>query len=161
MTSVSHCLWFNREAEEAARFYVSLVPDSRIEAVVPYPVETPGGKPGETMMVEFTLGGAKHVALNGGSHYGFTPAISLVLHCRDQAELDRVWDALCEGGSTLACGWVTDRFGVTWQVVPAEVMELVSGGELEGKARMMKELMTMTKLDGPRLRAAYDGRLSS
>src|SRR3546814_15470195 len=95
-------------------YYVSLLPDSRIDAILPYSVETPGGKPGDVMSVEFTLAGQSYMALNGGPYFQFTPAISFFVDCADQAEVDRLWDALSDGGSPMQCGWLPDPFGVAW-----------------------------------------------
>lgn len=159
MSTIHPCLWFNGNAEEAAQFYVSLLPNSRIEAVIPSPTDTPSGEAGKTLVVEFTLAGSRYTALNGGSNFSFSPATSLFVECDDQDQLDRIWAALLEGGTTMACGWITDRYGVTWQIVPGEVLGLLRSGETEKKARMMREMMTMIKLDGPRMRAAYDGRI--
>src|SRR3546814_3291695 len=117
MSKITPCLWFDGKAEEAARYYTSLLPDSRIDAILPYSVETPGGKPGDVMSVEFTLAGQSYMALNGGPYFQFTPAISFFVDCADQAEVDRLWDALSDGGSTMQCGWLTDRYGVSWQIV--------------------------------------------
>lgn len=151
------CLWFDGQAEEAARFYVSLLPNSHIEAVVPYVVETPGGKPGDIMLVEFTLNGAPYVALNGGSHFNFNPAISIVAPCDDQAEIDRLWDALTEGGTPIQCGWITDRFGVSWQVVPTALFAMVKSDDTEKAARAMSAMMEMVKIDLAAIEAAYHG----
>jgi predicted 3-demethylubiquinone-9 3-methyltransferase (glyoxalase superfamily) len=159
MATIHPCLWFDGEAEEAARFYVSLLPKSRIDAVIPSPVDTPSGKAGDVMLVEFTLAGSTYAALNGGSQFRFSPATSLFVQCDDDEQLDRIWSALLEGGTTMACGWLTDRYGVTWQIVPGGITDLLRSGDSEGKQRMMREMMTMTKLDGPRMRAAYEGRI--
>ena len=119
------CLWFDGKAEEAARFYVSLFPRSRIEAVLPFATDTPGGKKGDTMLVEFTLDGQPFSALNGGPYFQLTPAVSFIVPCADQAEIDRYWDALVAGGTSMQCGWLTDRFGVSWQIVPVAFMAIL------------------------------------
>jgi predicted 3-demethylubiquinone-9 3-methyltransferase (glyoxalase superfamily) len=111
------------------------------------------------MLVEFTLAGSAYSALNGGANFRFSPATSLFVQCDDQEQLDRIWEALLDGGTTMACGWITDRFGVTWQIVPGEIIELLRSGDSDKIARMMRDMMTMIKLDGPRMRAAYDGRI--
>lgn len=156
MPRISPCLWFDGKAEEAARFYVSLLPDSRIDAVVPYAAETPGGKPGDTMIVEFTLAGQSYQALNGGPYFQFSPAISFCIPCRDQAEVDRLWDALlADGGTPQQCGWLTDRYGVSWQVVPEELPAMMKD---KARARAVTEaMMPMVKLDIATLRRAYAG----
>jgi len=124
MSKITPCLWFDGKAEEAARFYVSLLPDSRIDVVVPYSVKTAGGAPGDVMAVEFTLAGQHDLALNGGPVFQFTPAISFAIACADQAEVDRLWNALTDGGAPDRCGWLKDRYGVSWQIVPSEVIAM-------------------------------------
>jgi predicted 3-demethylubiquinone-9 3-methyltransferase (glyoxalase superfamily) len=157
MTTIAPCLWFDGKAEEAARFYVSLLPDSRIDSVVPYYFEAPGGKPGDVMMVEFTLAGQSYLALNGGPAFQFTPAVSLCVSCEDQAEIDRLWDALCDGGAPGRCGWLTDRYGVSWQIVPKMATEMMKGKNAEKIRRTFATLMTMNKFDLEALRKAFDG----
>ena len=123
MSKISPCLWFNGEAEEAAKFYVSLLPDSRIDHIQRNPVDSPGGKAGTVLVVSFTLAGQEYMALNGGMRVEYTHAISFKIDCADQAEVDRLWDALASnGGSTQQCGWVRDRYGVSWQVVPSVLL---------------------------------------
>src|SRR3546814_16746987 len=133
MSKITPSLWFDGKAEEAARYYVSLLPDSRIDAILPYSVETPGGKPGDVMSVEFTLAGQSYMALNGGPYFQFTPAISFFVDCADQAEVDRHWAAHSDGGSTMQCGWLTDRYGVSWQLVPGVRGEIDRKSVLEGE----------------------------
>ncbi|QRM29473.1 VOC family protein [Microvirga sp. VF16] len=157
MSKITPCLWFDGKAEEAAKFYVSLLPNSRIDAVVPYSVETPGGKPGDVMVVEFTLAGESYMALNGGPYFQFTPAISLSVSCSDQAELDRVWDALSDGGSPQQCGWITDRYGVSWQVVPAALGAMMKDKDPAKSRRVMEAVLKMIKLDVKTLESAYRG----
>ena len=115
MREFTTCLWFNTQGEEAANFYTSLFPDSKIEGVTPYPE---GERKGQTMTVDFVLNGQKFVALNGGPDFTFNEAISFQIPCADQAEVDRYWAALCEGGEEGPCGWLKDKFGLSWQVVP-------------------------------------------
>lgn len=155
MSKIAPCLWFDGKAEEAANFYVSLLPDSRIDAVLPYPVETPGGKPGDVMLVEFTLAGLRYVALNGGPYFQFTPAISLFVSCADQAEVDRLWNALLEGGTPMECGWITDRYGVSWQIVPEALTRMIKDEDPARARRVMEAMMTMVKLDVATLERAY------
>jgi len=155
MSKIAPCLWFDGKAEEAARFYVSLVPDSRIDAVLPYQIETPGGAPGDVMVVEFTLAGESYMALNGGPAFAFTPAISLFVSCADQAEVDRLWEALAEGGQIQQCGWLTDRYGVSWQVVPKVLGEMLKNGTPQQARRVMEALLDMVKLDIAALEDAY------
>ena len=157
MSKIKPCLWFDGKAQEAAEFYVSLLPDSRIDRVMPYSVETPGGKPGDVMLVEFTLAGESYMALNGGPYFQFTPAISLFVNCADQAEVDRLWDALSVGGSPIQCGWITDRYGVSWQIVP-EALGIMTKDKDQAKVRRVMEAMQqMVKLDVGALEAAYRG----
>ena len=157
MSKIAPCLWFDGNAEEAARYYVSLLPDSRIDAVLPYTVETPGGKPGDVMLVEFTLAGSPYLALNGGPNFQFTPAVSFYVNCADQAEVDRLWNTLLDGGTPMACGWITDRYGVSWQIVPTPLMEMLAGSDTHKVKRAMEAMMGMVKLDIAALQRAYDG----
>jgi len=161
MSKIAPCLWFDGKAEEAARFYVSLLPDSRIDAVLPYTVETPGGKPGDVMLVEFTLAGSPYLALNGGPNFQFTPAMSLFLNCADQAEVDRLWNTLLEGGTPMACGWITDRYGISWQIVPEAMTRMIKDKDPAKVRRVMEAMMTMVKLDLATLEKAYEGKLQA
>lgn len=161
MSAIAPCLWFDGKAEEAARFYVSLLPNSRIDSVLPYTVETPGGKPGEVMLVEFTLAGSAYLALNGGPYFKFTPAISLSVTCADQAELDRLWDALLDGGTPMECGWLTDRYGVSWQIVPEAMTRMIKDKDSAKVRRVMEAMMTMVKLDIATLERAYHGEAAA
>jgi predicted 3-demethylubiquinone-9 3-methyltransferase (glyoxalase superfamily) len=156
MSKIAPCVWFDGKAEEAARFYVSLLPDSRIDAVLPYMVETPGGKPGDTMLVEFTLAGESYMALNGGPYFQFTPAISLFVSCSGQAEVDRLWDTLLDGGTPLQCGWVTDRYGVSWQIVPAVLGVMMKDSDPAKVRRVTEAMLQMVKLDVDQLEKAYN-----
>ncbi|MEZ5785946.1 MAG: VOC family protein [Xanthobacteraceae bacterium] len=157
MTTIAPCLWFDGKAEEAARFYVSLLPGSRIDAVVPHTIETPGGAPGDVMMVEFTLAGQPYLALNGGPAFQFTPAVSFAIACADQAEVDRLWDALTDGGAPDRCGWLRDRYGVSWQVVPEALIAMIKSGDTAKVRRMTEAMMQMVKLDIAALRQAFAG----
>jgi predicted 3-demethylubiquinone-9 3-methyltransferase (glyoxalase superfamily) len=158
MSKISPCLWFNGEAEEAANFYVSLLPDSRIERIQRNPVDGPSGKAGTVLVVEFTLAGQNYMALNGGTRMEYTPAISFHIECADQAEVDRLWEALSgNGGSEVRCGWVRDRYGVSWQIVPSVMPQLLGGPDRAGSERAMRAMMQMIKLDIATLQKAYDG----
>jgi predicted 3-demethylubiquinone-9 3-methyltransferase (glyoxalase superfamily) len=152
---ISPFLWFDGKAEEAANFYVSLFPNSNIEKVTRYSEAGPAPA-GTVMTVSFSLDGREFVALNGGPHFQFTPAISFAIYCDDQAEVDRLWDELRDGGETMPCGWVTDRFGVTWQVVPRELIERFANGEEKKVVSMTKAMFEMEKLELAPLLAAYD-----
>ena len=158
MSKISPCLWFNGEAEEAAKFYVSLLPDSRIEKVQRNLIDGPAGKAGSVLVVDFTLAGQGFTALNGGSQFEFTHAISFKIDCADQAEVDRLWDALTSnGGSAVQCGWLKDRYGISWQIVPSVLPQLLGGPDRAGAERAMRAMMGMVKLDIAGLRKAYEG----
>ena len=158
MSKISPCLWFNGEAEEAANFYVSLLPDSRIKRIQHNLADGLAGKAGEVLVVHFTLAGQDYIALSGGTRMEHTHAISFSIDCADQAEVDRLWDALTSnGGSEVQCGWVRDRFGVSWQIVPSVLPELLAGADHAGAERAMRAMMGMIKLDIAALKKAYDG----
>ncbi|CAH0175160.1 VOC family protein [Roseomonas sp. CECT 9278] len=156
MPALSTCLWFATEAEDAARFYAATIPGGRMGAVVRTPPGGPGAE-GSVLLALFEIGGQPFMALNGNADHPFTAAVSLVATCADQAEIDRVWDALLEGGSPNMCGWLRDRYGVAWQVVPDGLMELLSGTDEAGRSRFMAAMRTMVKLDIAVLRAAVAG----
>ncbi|MFB9264111.1 VOC family protein [Bradyrhizobium erythrophlei] len=159
MSKVSPCLWFDGEAEEAANFYVSLLPDSRIEAVQANIIDGPAGKAGTVLFVDFTLAGQRFMALNGGMRMEYTHAVSFKIDCADQAEVDRLWDALlADGGAAEHCGWLRDRFGVSWQIVPTALWTYVYGADRGGAARAMQAMLAMVKLDIEGLRKAYEGK---
>jgi predicted 3-demethylubiquinone-9 3-methyltransferase (glyoxalase superfamily) len=158
MSKISPCLWFDGEAEEAAKFYVSLLPDSRIEKVQKNTVDSRAGKAGSVLVVEFTLAGQRFMALNGGKPFDFTHAISFKIDCADQAEVDRYWDALSAGGSVEQCGWLKDRYGVSWQIVPTALVQYLGGPDAAGSQRAMQAMMQMVKLDIAGLKKAYQGK---
>jgi predicted 3-demethylubiquinone-9 3-methyltransferase (glyoxalase superfamily) len=153
---VTH-LWFAKGAEDAARLYASLIPGSRVDSVTPVPADTPSGPAGSVRVVEFTLAGQKFLAMEAGPLDPFNHSISLVVNCDDQAELDRIWNGLAEGGTIEQCGWLRDRWGVAWQIVPAELGALMRGGDPGRGARVMKALLGMRKLDVEGLRRASRG----
>ena len=158
MSKISPCLWFDGKAEEAARFYVSVLPDSRIDAIVKSSVETPGVKSGAVLLVEFTLAGQTYLALNGGPAFQINEAISFAVNCADQAEVDRVWDALlADGGKPIQCGWLKDKFGVAWQVIPEALPRLMKDKDPAKVARVTQAMMKMIKLDIPALERAFAG----
>jgi len=157
MSKITPWLWFAHEAKEAAEFYVSILPDSRIVRVVHYPVDTPGGSAGSVAVVDFTIAGHRVAALNGGSREEFSHAISLAYECEDQAELDRIWDALSAGGAVEQCGWLKDRYGVSWQVVPSRLGTMMDDPDRTRGARVMQVMMGMVKLDIAALERAYEG----
>lgn len=156
--TITPCLLFAREAEAAARFYTGIFADSAITYVSHYADNMPLPA-GTVLLVEFTLRGRPMQALNGGPGVAHTEAMSLSVDCADQAELDRIWDALLEGGGAPSmCGWLKDRFGVSWQVVPAAMTEMERNATPEQFQRLMASMMTMVKLDIATLQAAVDGR---
>ena len=149
-------LWFDDRAEEAAKFYVSIFQDSRITSASRYDETTAkaaGRPPGSAMTVAFELDGQEFVALNGGPHFKFTEAVSFVVNCESQAEIDRFWSALSAGGQEVQCGWFKDRFGLSWQVVPTILNELLQSGP-EKARRVMTALLKMKKLDFEALKSA-------
>ena len=158
MSKISPCLWFDGEAEEAAKFYVSLLPDSKIETIQKNVIDSVSGKAGSVLVVEFTLAGQRFMALNGGMRVEYTHAISFKIDCADQAEIDRLWEALCAGGGQAErCGWLRDRYGVFWQIVPGALPKYLGGEDRAGAQRAMQALLGMVKLDIAALKKAYEG----
>ena len=157
MSKVTPCLWFDGQAEEAAAFYTSIFPDSRIDQVNRAPGDTPSGPEGSVLTVDFTIAGEPFIALNGGPDFTFNEAISFSIDCEDQAEVDRYWEALVEGGGEYSvCGWLKDRFGVSWQVVPKILPELMNGPDRARAKRALDAMLKMTKLDVAKIREAAD-----
>jgi predicted 3-demethylubiquinone-9 3-methyltransferase (glyoxalase superfamily) len=150
-------LWYTKEAEEAAAFYASIFPDSRVDRVTPLLVDSPSGPPGSVKVVDFTLFGQRFQAMSAGPMDPFNHAISMMVSCADQAELDRYWDALLQGGKAEACGWLRDKFGVCWQIVPAVMDELMQVDDPERAKRVSMAMMKMVKLDIAKLQAAAKG----
>ncbi len=140
-------LWFEKEALEAANFYVSLFPDSRVDSASPLKADSPGGPEGSVQMVRFTLAGQPFMAISAGPLDPFNHAISFFVNCEDQAEVDRLWDALAEGGTIEQCGWVRDRWGVCWQIVPTALGRLMSDADPERVRRVTEAMLKMKKLD--------------
>ena len=157
MSKVAPCLWFAREAAEAAEFYVSMIPDSRIRHVQRNGPGSPVGKEGSALVVDFVLGGQTFMALNGGPPDNFTHAVSFKIDCVDQAEVDRLWEGLGAGGSPGQCGWLKDRYGVSWQIVPTEMPAILGDPDPAKAQRAMKAMLGMTKLDIAALKKARDG----
>lgn len=155
MPRITPFLWFDTQAEEAARFYVSIFPNSSITAISRYGEAGPG-EPGTVMTVEFTLDGLDFVALNGGPQLAFNEATSFQIHCRDQAEVDSYWDQLSAGGAEGNCGWLRDRFGLPWQVVPTRLPELLKDPDPERAQRAMQAMLSMCRFDIAALEAAAD-----
>src|SRR6266550_5992463 len=158
MSKITPCLWFDGEAEEAARFYVSLLPESRVDHVQKNVTDSPAGKAGSVLIVKFTLAGQRFLALNGGTRFEYTHAISFMVDCADQAEVDRLWDALSDGGSVERCGWLKDRYGVSWQIVPTALVQYLGGPDRAGAQRAMQAMLGMVKLDIAGLKRAYEGK---
>ena len=148
-------LWFDSQAEEAARFYTSIFDNSEISEVVRYGEAGPG-EAGTVMTVAFCLAGQDFVALNGGPVYQFSPATSFVIDCKSQEEVDHFWDNLSEGGEPGPCGWLRDRYGVSWQVVPSRLIELLGDQDRERANRVMQAMLQMGKLEIPKLQEAYE-----
>jgi predicted 3-demethylubiquinone-9 3-methyltransferase (glyoxalase superfamily) len=157
MSKIVPCLWFNGNAEEAVNFYVSVIANSRIDHIQRNVTEGPSGKPGSVLLIEFTIGGAPFTALNGGMHFEYTHAVSFYIDCADQAEIDHLWSELGEGGEEVACGWLKDRYGVSWQIVPGEMKKMLADPDTTKAARVMDALMKMVKLDIAELKRAYEG----
>ncbi len=158
MSKITPCLWFNGNAEEAATFWTRIFPDSHIDKVSRSPADNPSTSEGAVLTVEFTLSGNSFTGLNGGPEFTFSEAISFQIDCADQAEVDRYWDELtADGGEPGPCGWLKDRFGVSWQVVPVRLNELLAGPDPDGARRAMQAMLQMGKLDVATLEAAYAG----
>jgi len=155
---ISTCLWFDGNAEEAARFYASIFPGSRIVRISSLPSESPSGPPESVKVVEFELFGQSFTAMSAGRMDPFNHAISFVVDCDDQAEVDRYWNALLQGGTPEACGWLKDRYGVSWQIVPRALFAMMAGPDRAKAKRATDAMLKMVKLDLPTLRAAFDGK---
>src|SRR6187200_670774 len=152
------CLWFDGNAEEAATFYTTLLPDSHVDRVWRSPAETPSGPAGVVLTVDFTLAGQQLQGLNGGPEFKFNEAVSFVIDCDDQAEVDRLWDALtASGGEPGPCGWLKDPFGLSWQIVPRRLDELLNDPEPERARRAMEAMLKMGKIEVAALEDAADG----
>ena len=156
MATLTPFLWFNGRVEEAVEFYTSVFGDSAVEDISRYPEGSPGPA-GDVMTATLSLAGQQLTILNGGPEYTLTPAFSFFVACADQAEVDHYWDRLCEGGKPVACGWLEDKFGVSWQVVPTVLGELLADPDPERSQRVMQAMLAMTKLDIAGLQAAHAG----
>jgi predicted 3-demethylubiquinone-9 3-methyltransferase (glyoxalase superfamily) len=158
---ITPCLWFDSDAEEAANFYVSIFKSSKIHGISRYGDEgheIHGRKAGSVMTVDFEIEGQRFVALNGGPLFKFSEAISFQIHCQNQEEVDYFWSNLTAGGSEQPCGWVKDKFGLSWQVVPVQLMPMLKGGDQAKAERVTKAFLQMKKFDIAALQRAYDGR---
>jgi predicted 3-demethylubiquinone-9 3-methyltransferase (glyoxalase superfamily) len=157
MKQLFPCLWFDGKAEEAAQFYTSLLPDSHVDKVWRSPADTPSGPAGMVLTVDFTLAGQRLQGLNGGPDFQFNEAVSFVIECDDQAEVDRLWDALtADGGEPSYCGWLKDRYGLSWQIVPIELTRLMEDPDADRARRAMEAMLKMGKIDVDELRRAAD-----
>jgi predicted 3-demethylubiquinone-9 3-methyltransferase (glyoxalase superfamily) len=158
MDKIRPCLWFDGVAEEAAQFYTSLIPDSRIESIDRSPADNPSGAKGTVLTVEFALAGRSYIALNGGPDFKFNEAISLSIDCESQAEVDRYWDALiADGGEASVCGWLKDRFGLSWQVIPRQLPRMLASRDRAAAERAMNAMLQMVKIDIAELERAFNG----
>jgi len=151
-------LWFVKEAEQAAQFYASIFPDSRVDRVTVLPSDSPSGPAGSVKMVEFTLFGQSFVAISAGPLDSFNHAISFVVNCDDQKEIDRYWQALLQGGQAEQCGWLKDRYGVSWQIVPSELRRMMTDPDRDRARRATDAMLKMVKLDIAGLRSAFERR---
>jgi predicted 3-demethylubiquinone-9 3-methyltransferase (glyoxalase superfamily) len=157
MTNITPCLWYNHTAEDAANFYVTLFPDSRIDSVVRSPADNPSTKEGDVLVVEFTLAGQPYIGLNGGPQFPFTEAVSFQVRTKDQAETDRLWDAIVgNGGEESQCGWCKDRWGLNWQITPQRLLDLMADKDRDRARRVMEAMMTMKKIDIATVEQAAD-----
>lgn len=157
MPTLTPCLFFDKRAIEAAELYASIF-DGTVDSVARAEADSPFMKRGDVMSVQFTILGQGFVAIDGGAQFPFTEAVSFQVHCADQAEVDRYWDALLSGGGEESrCGWLKDRFGVSWQVIPRQLGEYLEGPDKEGARRATEAMLTMRKLDVEALRRAYEG----
>jgi predicted 3-demethylubiquinone-9 3-methyltransferase (glyoxalase superfamily) len=147
MKDLTPCLWFDGNAEEAARFYASLLPDSRVDAVNPAPGDYPSGKAGDVLTVQFTLMGKPFLGLNGGPHFSFNEAVSFMVPVETQAEVERLSDALSAVPEAEQCGWVKDRYGLSWQIVPVQLMRLIADPDAARAKRVFDAMMTMKRID--------------
>jgi predicted 3-demethylubiquinone-9 3-methyltransferase (glyoxalase superfamily) len=160
MAKITPNLWFDGNAEEAANFYVTLLPDSRLSNVYRAPADNPSTPAGAVLLVDFTVAGQQFTGINGGPQFAFTEAVSFVIDCEDQAEVDRLWTALtAAGGEPGQCGWLKDRFGLSWQIVPRQMGEMLSDPDRVRAGRAMEAMLKMSKIDVAVLRRAFDGEL--
>jgi len=153
-------LWYAKEAEEAAKLYTSIFPNSRVVRVTAMPSESPSGPPGSVKIVEFVLFGQDFTAMTAGPLDPFNHAVSFVVNCEDQAEIDKYWNALLEGGSPEQCGWLKDRFGLSWQIVPTLLAKLIADPDKAKAKRASDAMMKMVKIDIAALKAAHEGKLA-
>ena len=156
MQKITPFLWYAKEAEEAAAFYTSIFPNSRVVRVTAMPSESPSGPPGSVKVVEFVLFGQDFTAMTAGQMDPFNHAVSFVVNCENQAEIDKYWNALLQGGQPEACGWLKDRYGVSWQIVPTLMFKLMADPDREKAKRATDAMLKMVKFDIAALKAAYE-----
>lgn len=156
MQKITPFLWFNNNAEEAMNFYISLFKNSKIANVVRYGDNGPGPK-GSVMTATFELDGQQFMVINGGPHFTFSPAISLFVNCETQQEVDELWEKLSEGGEKQRCGWLKDKYDMSWQIIPAALGELMNDKDAEKSQRVMQAMLQMDKIDIAALKKAYEG----
>lgn len=157
VSKVAPFLWFAKEVEEAARFYVSLIPGSSFDGSWTLEADSPSGPPGSVKVVEFTLGGVQFQAMQAGQMDAFNHAVSFVINCDDQAEVDRLWAGLGEGGTYEACGWLKDRYGVSWQITPKVLIEMMKDKDRARAGRVAEAMLDMVKIEIAPLEKAYEG----
>ncbi len=157
MRKITTCLWFDTEAEDAAKFYTSIFKNSKIGAISRYGDAGPGPK-GSVMTVTFEIDGQEYMALNGGPAFKFTEAISIMVNCETQQEVDTLWEKLSAGGEKSQCGWLKDKYGLSWQIVPTIIREMITDADPRKTQRFMRAIHKMTKLDIKGLKAAFDGK---
>ena len=159
MTDLTTCLWFDGNAREAATFYTSIFPDSHLEDNWIAPTDTPGNKQGEEIVVNFKIFGRSFIGLNGGPQFPHSEAISFQIPCVDQAEIDKYWELLTkDGGKESQCGWLKDKFGISWQVTSPEMMKYLGGNDPAGAQRATQAMLSMTKINLDQMRLAYFGQ---
>lgn len=158
MAKITPCLWFDGTAEEAARFYVGLLPDSHVDHVAQAPADNPSTPEGAALTVAFTLGGQPFLGLNGGPDFKFNESVSFIIDCADQGEVDRLWSALiADGGAPSQCGWLKDRFGLSWQIIPRALGEMLGDADRDAARRAMVAMLEMGKIDIAQMRRAFSG----
>lgn len=160
MQKITPCLWFDDQAEEAVKFYASIFKNSKIKSITRYSEDAAkvSGRPkGSVLTVAFKLAGQEFLALNGGPIFKFTEAVSFIVNCKTQAEVDRLWEKLSEGGEKGQCGWLKDKYGLSWQIIPSALGKLLQDKDAEKAKRVMKAMLQMDKIDIHRLKQAYDG----
>ena len=157
MSRIIPFLWYNAKADEAAAFYASIIPNSKVNSVTEMPADSPSGPAGSVKVVDFTLAGQPFMAMTAGGAEGFNHAFSMMIECEDQKEVDRLWDALGAGGKPEACGWLKDRYGLSWQVTPRVLNEMMKDKDRSRAKRVAEAMMQMVKLDVAALQKAFNG----